>query len=166
MTEKLIEAGVGLASDLAEKGLGKFGKLLFSRPPLICRLYNTPKSELIDRSRRTKYSDSEYGLEIINVGEKAFLIDRFALWNKKSIIIGMCAVTREDRCIEPNKSIIFTFSQQDAETLCYHCHKSNLKTCDVHILSIDGKTINVKLDVDPITLQMSSIDETVSLSKE
>lgn len=33
MTEKLIEAGVGLASDLAEKGLGKFGKLLFQDLP-------------------------------------------------------------------------------------------------------------------------------------
>lgn len=160
MTEKLIESGLGIASNLAEKILENIGSQLSSKPLLICRLYYTPKSELIDRSKRTKYSDSEYGLEIINVGDKTFLIDRFALWSKKSIIINMCEVTREDSCIEPNKSIIFTFSQQDAETLCYHCHKSNLKTCDVHILSIDGKTINVKLDVYPITLQMSPIDET------
>lgn len=87
MTEKLIESGLGIASNLAEKILENIGSQLSSKPLLICRLYYTPKSELIDRSKRTKYSDSEYGLEIINVGDKTFLIDRFALWSKKSIIL-------------------------------------------------------------------------------
>ena len=156
MTEKLIDVGAGIVSAVAGKGLEKIG---WQKPRLVCKLYYTPDNELVEKSLRTKYSTSEYGIEIINTGDKAILIDSFALCYKQATIVDGCEISRDERCIEPNKSIIYTFAQQQAEVLCYHCHKNNLKECDVYVDIIGGKTIKVKLQVEPITMQMSIRDD-------
>ena len=158
---KLLEAAVGLFTKLLEKGVDIIGVFFASKPRLVCKLCPTPDCELLEKELRTKTSASEYGLEIINIGEKSFLIDSFSLCRKRDILVDGCEISREERCIEPRKSLVYTFMEQDAEALSWHCHTKKLKECEVHILSVDGKTAKFKLDVEPITIQPSVVDDLV-----
>jgi len=125
-----------------------------SRPRLCFSLCNTPENELTEKELRTKTSDSEYGIEIYNVGQSPFILDYFELCYKKELLVDYRPSER-DRLILPYQSLTYTLMEQESESLEWHCREKNFSSCDVIAYSMDGKRVTGKLEVLLIQLRAS-----------
>ena len=89
--EKAIDIVAGIFVD-------KLGASSASKPKLQFAVTGTRPSELDDKELRTKYSNSDYSIEIYNLGPTPFILDRFTLVHKKGMLIE-CPMTEEDKTI-------------------------------------------------------------------
>ena len=134
--------------------LNQFSTARQSRPRLCFSLCNTPKSELIEKELRTKTSDSDYGIEIYNVGQTPFILNYFELCHKKDLLVD-CRPSEQDRRILPYQSITYTLMEQGSESLEWHCKEKDFSYCKVIAYSIDGKRVTGKLEIPLIQLRAS-----------
>ena len=137
---------------LLEKAIDIIVDVLSSKPRLQFAIIGTRPSELDDKELRTKYSNSDYSIEIYNLGPTPFILDRFTLMHKKGMLIE-CPVTEEDKTLSQQKNMVYILQEQDAETLHWFCKKNRPKKCKVLAYDIAGKCIKTKLDVSGITFQ-------------
>ena len=137
---------------LLEKAIDIIADVLSSKPRLQFAITGTRPSELDDKECRTKYSNSDYSIEIYNLGPTPFILDRFTLVHKKGMLIE-CPVTEEDKTLSQQKNMLYILQEQDAETLRWFCRRDKFKKCKVWAYDITGKCIKTKLDVSGITFQ-------------
>ena len=137
---------------LLEKTIDIIADVLSSKPRLQFAITGTRPSELDDKECRTKYSNSDYSIEIYNLGPTPFILDRFTLVHKKGMLIE-CPVTEEDKTLSQQKNMLYILQEQDAETLRWFCKRDKFKKCKVWAYDITGKCIKTKLDVSGITFQ-------------
>lgn len=137
---------------LLEKVIDIIADVLSSKPRLQFAITGTRPSELDDKECRTKYSNSDYSIEIYNLGPTPFILDRFTLVHKKGMLIE-CPVTEEDKTLSQQKNMLYILQEQDAETLRWFCKRDKFKKCKVWAYDITGKCIKAKLDVSGITFQ-------------
>lgn len=137
---------------LLEKVIDIIADVLSSKPRLQFAITGTHPSELDDKEFRTKYSNSDYSIEIYNLGPTPFILDRFTLVHKKGMLIE-CPVTEEDKTLSQQKNMVYILQEQDAETLRRFCRRDKFKKCKVWAYDITGKCIKTKLDVSGITFQ-------------
>ena len=137
---------------LLEKAIDIIADVLSSKPRLQFAITGTRPSELDDKECRTKYSNSDYSIEIYNLGPTPFILDRFTLVHKKGMLIE-CPVTEEDKTLSQQKNMVYILQEQDAETLRWFCKRDKFKKCKVWAYDITGKCIKTKLDVSGITFQ-------------
>lgn len=137
---------------LLEKAIDIIADVLSSKPRLQFAIIGTRPSELDDKELRTKYSNSDYSIEIYNLGPTPFILDQFDLVHKKGLHI-TCPVTEEDKTLSQQKNMVYILQEQDAETLRWFCRRDKFKKCKVWAYDITGKCIKTKLDVSGITFQ-------------
>ena len=137
---------------LLEKAIDIIADVLSSKPRLQFAITGTRPSELDDKECRTKYSNSDYSIEIYNLGPTPFILDRFTLVHKKGMLIE-CPVTEEDKTLSQQKNMLYILQEQDAKTLHWFCKRDKFKKCKVWAYDITGKCIKAKLDVSGITFQ-------------
>lgn len=137
---------------LLEKAIDIIADVLSSKPRLQFAITGTRPSELDDKELRTKYSNSDYSIEIYNLGPTPFILDRFTLVHKKGMLVD-CFVTEEDKTLSQQKIMVYILQEQDAETLRWFCKRDKFKKCKVWAYDITGKCIKAKLDVSGITFQ-------------
>ena len=137
---------------LLEKAIDIIADVLSSKPRLQFAITGTRPSELDDKECRTKYSNSDYSIEIYNLGPTPFILDRFTLVHKKGMLIE-CPVTEEDKTLSQQKNMLYILQEQDAKTLHWFCKWYKFKKCKVRAYDITGKCIKAKLDVSGITFQ-------------
>ena len=137
---------------LLEKAIDIIADVLSSKPRLQFAITGTRPSELDDKECRTKYSNSDYSIEIYNLGPTPFILDRVTLVHKKGMLIE-CPVTEEDKTVSQQKNMGYIMQEQDAETLRWFCKRDKFKKCKVWDYDIIGKRIKTKLDISGITFQ-------------
>lgn len=137
---------------LLEKAIDIIVDKLSSKPRLQFAITGTRPSELDDKELRTKYSNSDYSIEIYNLGPTPFILDQFVLVHKKGLYI-QCPVTEEDKTLSQQKNMVYILQEQDAETLRWFCKRDRFNKCEVWAYDINGKRIKTKLDVSGITFQ-------------
>ncbi len=137
---------------LLEKAIDIIVDKLSSKPRLQFAITGTRPSELDDKELRTKYSNSDYSIEIYNLGPTPFILDRFTLVHKKGMLIE-CPVSEEDKTISQQKNMVYILQEQDADTLRWFCKRDRFNKCEIWAYDITGKRIKTKLDVSGITFQ-------------
>lgn len=143
---------------LLEKAIDIIVDKLSSKPRLQFAITGTRPSELDDKELRTKYGNSDYSIEIYNLGPTPFILDRFTLVHKKEMLIE-CPVTEEDKTISQQKNMVHILQEQDADTLRWFCKRDRFNKCEVWAYDITGKCIKAKLDVSGITFQVQASTE-------
>lgn len=145
-----------------DKLLGFVGIVRKGQPKLCFRLTDTPDDELTEKAYRTKTSLSEYGIEVYNLADKPYILDKFTLYHKKGLRIDYFLVN-EENTIQPYQKVIFTLMEQDANALVWYCKRDKLKKCKVFAYDIEEKRYSAKLDVSTITLleTMRDVDAVV-----
>ena len=126
--------------------LNEITDLLHKKPKLCFRMVSTPENELTDKEYRTKTSLSEFGIEVFNVGEKPIILNNFILAYKGKILVD-CFIQDSRQVIVPYQSVIYTLTEQDADTLQWHCNQKHFEACDVAAYGIDGEQIKSTLSV-------------------
>lgn len=115
-------------------------KLCYSLQPV------ANQDELVEYELRTKYSESDYCIEIYNVGNTPYLLERFSLVYKKSIIVD-CFIVEDNKAIMPYESYTYHLNQQEYDSLLYHCNKSDIKECKVFAYDVGGKRCVGEIDL-------------------
>ncbi len=95
---------------------------------------------------RTKYSDSDYCIEVYNVGNTAIILKQISLRHKKGIITD-CVITDEDKIIQPFGHYTYQLTMQEYDAIQWHCKSANLKRCKVAAYDISGKRIRGSIDL-------------------
>ena len=137
---------------ILEKAIDIIVDELSSKPRLQFRITGTCPSELVDKELRTKYSNSDYSIEIYNLGPTPFILERFTLVHKKGMCIE-CPVSEVDKTISQQKNMVYILQEQDADNLRRFCKRDRINKCEVWAYDITGKRIKTKLDVSGITFQ-------------
>ncbi len=135
---ELISAGIGIIGVVIGWGLNELTTTFRERPKLCFRMVSTPDDELIDKEYRVKESLSEHGIEIFNVGEKPFVLENFVICYKKKLLVD-CHMPESDRIILPFYNVVYTLSEQEANTLEWYCQKEHFEECQVTAYSVDQK---------------------------
>ncbi len=99
-----------------------------------------------DPEYRTKYSDSDYCIEVYNVGNTSIILEQISLRHKKGIVTD-CVITDEDKTIQPFGHYTYQLSMQEYDAIQWHCEKANLKRCKVDAYDINGKRIRGSIDL-------------------
>ena len=126
---------------------------LDKRPKLYFSMCSTPDEMVDDYDIRTKYSSTEYSVEIFNMGTQPIILETFSLEYKEMTI--PCVVADEDRIIPPYKNIRYILNQQEADSLMHWCKKYEFKKCNVAAYCIDGKKVKSTLEVPLIHIRAS-----------
>ena len=137
---------------LLEKAIDIIVDKLSSKPRLHFAITGTRPSEMDDKELRTKYSNSDYSIEIYNLGPTPFILDHFTLVHKKGLLIE-CPVSEQDKTVSQQENMVYILQEQDAQTLQWFCKRDSLKKCEVWAYDITDKCIKTKLDVSGITFQ-------------
>lgn len=133
------------------------------KPKLCFNMTGTPDDELQSKETRTKTSNSDYGIEVYNIGSSPFIMERFSLYHKKKLLVE-CHFDEPDRAILPYKSIVYTLMEQQADALEYHCEEEKFDQCSVIAYDIEGKQFKCSLDVSRIALRVSLHPEDMIVS--
>lgn len=110
------------------------------------------QDELIERELRIKYSESDYCIEIYNVGNTPYLLERFSLIYKSCIIVD-CIIAENNKVIMPYESYTYHLNEQEYDSLLYHCRKSDIKECKVFAYDVGGKKSVGKMDLFLLRMQ-------------
>lgn len=96
---------------LLEKAIDIIVDKLSSKPRLQFAITCTRPNKLDDKELRTKYSNSDYSIEIYNHGPTPFILERFTLVHKKGMLIE-CPVSEEDKTISQQKIWCISFKSR------------------------------------------------------
>lgn len=95
---------------------------------------------------RTKYSDSDYCIEIYNVGSTPIVLEQISLRYEKKVIVD-CIITDENKTIQPYDHYTYTLNMQEYDAILWHCKNANLKRCKVSAYDVSGKRIKGSIDL-------------------
>lgn len=145
---ELISAGIGVIGVVIGWILNKLTTIFRERPKLYFQMVSTPDDELTEKRYRAKESPSEHGVEILNVGEKPFILESFMICHKKKLLVD-CHIAESERIILPFHNVVYTLSEQEANALEWHCQKEHFDKCQVIACNVDHKKVKGIL---PVTL--------------
>lgn len=100
----------------------------------------------IDHELRTKYSPSDYEIQIYNIGDTPYILNQISLRYGKHTITD-CIITEEDKTIMPHTSFKYRLNEQEYDAIKWNCKKANLKECKVVAYDVSGKKCIGKLDL-------------------
>ena len=149
---ELISAGIGVGGEVIGWALNELATTFRKRPKLCFQMVSTPDKELTEKEYRVKESPSEYGIDIFNVGEKPFILDSFEIRYKKKLLVD-CHIAESDRVILPFHKITYTLSEQEADTLEWHCQKEHFDKCQVTAHGVDQKKVKGILPVPLLAIR-------------
>lgn len=115
-------------------------KLCYSFQPVANR------DELVEHELRTKYSQSDYCIQIYNIGTTPCFLEYFSLVYKNTIIVD-CFILENDKAIMPYERYIYHLNEQELDAILYHCNKSNIKKCKVFAYDVGGKKCSSEIDL-------------------
>lgn len=115
-------------------------KLCYSLQPV------ANQNELVEHNLRTKYSKSDYCIEIYNIGSTPYLLERFSLVHKNNTIVD-CVITESDKSIMPYNFSTYHLSEQEYDAILYHCKESNIKKCKIVAYDVADKKCVGKIDL-------------------
>lgn len=115
------------------------------RPKLCFQMVNTPESELIPKEYRTKTSESEFGIEIFNVGKTTVHLEHFSLCYENVILVD--CFMEDVVALRPDERTTYTMMEQDTKALQRHCNQKRFEKCDVIAYTVDEKVIKGTLAV-------------------
>lgn len=98
-----------------------------------------------DKSLRTKYSESDYCLQIYNTGNTPYILQQISLQNRKHIITDCIII--EEKTLQPYEKFIYRFSEQEYDAILWHCEKEDIKRCKVIAFDIESKKNIGNLDL-------------------
>lgn len=102
--------------------------------------------ELVEQELRTKYSESDYCIEIYNIGNTPYFLERFSLKYNK-VIIADCYIVENNRVIMPHESYTYHLTEQEYNTIFYHCKEGDIKKCKVFAYDVGGKKCKGEIDL-------------------
>lgn len=102
------------------------------------------QNELTSLEHRTKTSESDFGLEIYNIGQTPIFINYIRLYYRK-IIITDCFMTGLK--LMPYEKNTYNLMMQDYDAILYHRKKLKIKKCKVIAYDIAGKRVKGELDI-------------------
>ena len=157
MIEEVIGAVISIVSVIIGIVINRVITLQDRKPKVCCSLTHTPDEDVIEVEGRTKTSQTEYSVEIFNLGTEPIIFDLFRIYykKKKETMIVDCPVLENDRIIMPYKSVIYILEQQDLGNLMFWCKKFDFKKCKVLIYCVDGKTIKSQINLCEIQQRAS-----------
>lgn len=149
---EIIVAFIGLFGVTLGWCLNLFTDMRKSRPKLFFQMSLVPSDEQIDKELRTKTSDSDYSIEVYNLGEKPFVLESFEItykkfYNLKEKMAIYCSIPKEECVILPYHSVEHILKEEDADTLLYFCKLFHFDKCRIVAYGIDGKKAKGDLDV-------------------
>lgn len=156
---ELISAGIGVIRVVIGWILNKLTTIFRERPKLYFQMVSTPDDELTEKRYRVKESPSEHGIEILNVGEKPFILESFVICYKKKLLVD-CHMPESDRIILPFHNVVYTLSEQEANALEWHCQREHFDKCQVTACSVDHKKVKGILPV-PLFAIRASVRNTI-----
>lgn len=95
---------------------------------------------------RTKYSNSNYCIEVYNIGNAPFILAQISLRYGKKVITD-CIVTEENKTLLPYEHYRYRLNMQEYDAILWQCKENNLKECEVFAYDISGKKIKSRLDL-------------------
>lgn len=99
-----------------------------------------------DKGFRTKYSPSDYEIQIYNTGTTPYILSQVSLRYRNHTITD-CIITEDDKTIMPYESFTYRLSEQEYDTILWHCKQADLKECKVVVCDVGGKKSVGKLDL-------------------
>ncbi len=136
----LIGTIFGWLLNVLYKNRVKKVKLCYSLQP------STNIKDDVNFELRTKYSDSDYCIEVYNVGSTSILLERISLRYKNTIIID-CIITDENKAMKSCSHYIYRLNMQEYNAILRHCKTANLKKCKVISYDVSGKKIKGSMDL-------------------
>ncbi|MBE5898098.1 MAG: hypothetical protein E7279_00675 [Lachnospiraceae bacterium] len=133
-------------------GLNLLSSHLMNKPKLSIAIKNTQNDLIDDIETRTNTGNSEYSVEVFNIGQKHIIIDYFELYYKKGIIVP-CHIDENDRVISPNNFIRYVLMEEDKSALMHYCSNEMINKCYVRVYLIDKKIINYEIDLSLFELE-------------
>lgn len=133
-------------------GLNEVSATRRAKPKLCFKLNSTPDSELVEAELRTKTSASEYCIDIYNVGQSPVIIESFDICWRKQLLI-QCFPRGEDTTILPYHNISYVLTQQDADTIDWHCKRLGFKQCRIVAITVNGIKCEANIDMSWIHMR-------------
>lgn len=99
-----------------------------------------------DHELRTKYSPSDYEIQIYNVSDTPYILNQISLRYGKHTITD-CIITEENKTIMPYTNYTYRLNEQEYDAIKWHCKKANLKECKVVAYDVNGKKCIGTLDL-------------------
>lgn len=96
-------------------------------------------------SLRTKYSESDYCLQIYNTSNTPYILKYVSLRDGKHIITD--CILSEEITLRPYEKYVYRFNEQEYDAIRWNCEKSNLKNCKAIAYDINNKKSTGKLDL-------------------
>lgn len=149
---ELISAGIGIAGVVIGWALNELTIVFRKRPKLCFQMVQTPDDELIEKERRVKNSPSEYGIEIFNIGENPFILENFEICYEQKLMVD-CRISENDRIILPYHSTVYTLSEQEVDTLEWHCKREYFEKCQIMAHSVDSKAAKGVLEIPLLAIR-------------
>ena len=144
----------GFITPFLEKVLDFFIKRRSGKPRLLFNLGNTTPSELMEKCFRTSTSNSEYTIDVYNLGADPYILERFSLTHGKKLIIDYF-IENDDKIIQPYTHKKYILMEQDADALTWHQKNGKLKKCTVIAFDIQGKRHSTEMDIECLSFNSS-----------
>ena len=100
----------------------------------------------IDHDLRTRYSPSDYEIQIYNISDTPYILNQISLRYKKHTITD-CIIAEENKVIMPYTGFTYRLNEQEYDAIRWHCKKADLKECKVVTYDVSGKKCTGKLDL-------------------
>lgn len=126
-------------------GLNQLTHYLDNKPKLAFIITDNNKA-ITPVEKRTKTSLSEYKIEMINIGKVPVILERISLYHERKLLVD-CFLTDIQRKLLPNKSKCYLMTEQDKDTLQWHCDKNLFSKCNIIAYCFDGQRITATLDI-------------------
>ena len=139
---------------LFETVLDSFINRRSKKPKLLFKLVSTTPSELIEKRFRTSTSNSEYTIDVYNLGADPYILERFSLTHRKNLILDYF-IDDDDNTIQPYKHKKCILMEQDADALTWHQKKGKLKKCTVIVFDTQGKRYSTEMDIEFLSINSS-----------
>lgn len=123
-------------------------KLCYSLQPA------TDRDGIIEPELRTKYSDSDYCIQVYNVGITPFLLEKFSLVYDNCIIVD-CVIVENNKAIMPYENYTYHLNEQEYDSILHYCNKISIKKCDIIAYDVSGEKCISQLDLFLPNIQKS-----------
>jgi hypothetical protein len=144
----------GFITPFLEKVLGFFINRRSKKPKLLFKLVSTTPSELLEKRFRSSTSNSEYTIDVYNLGADPYILERFSLTHRRKLILDYF-INDDDNTIQPYKHKKCILMEQDADALTWHQKNSKLKKCTVIAFDIQGKRHSTEMDIECLSFNSS-----------
>lgn len=160
-----MDSILGFITPFLEKVLDFFINRRSEKPRLLFNLASTTPSELIEKRFRTSTSNSEYTIDVYNLGAVLYTLERFSLTHGKKLILDYF-IEDDDNIIQPYTHKKYILMEQDADALTWHQKNDKLKKCTVIVFDIQGKRYSTKMDIEWISINSSISPEDMIVPPE